>query len=127
MSVEKQYVMKLSSSISRRPGLVPPGKPTIEAAADGAVGDIDDVPGRSQHHALAAGVAAAPLGDDAGDGPDIGLNFRHAAIWSNFVDDDLLGPFAGDFGGIFAQQLMLRFFGVDWASESSGSVLLVFA
>ena len=98
---------------ARGPGLVPAGQPGIEAAADGAVGDVDDIPGGAQDHAFAAGVGAAPLGDDAGDGPDVGLNLRHATVRAHLVDDDLLGPLARDFGGILAEQFLFHFLSID--------------
>ena len=60
--------MKFSALERPGVGLVAAGEPGVEAAADRAVGDVDDVPGGTEDHALAAGVGAAALGDDARDG-----------------------------------------------------------
>ena len=68
--------MKLSRPVVGGVGLVAAGQPGVEAAADRAVGDVDDVAGRAQDHALAAGIGAAALGDDAGDGADVGHDLR---------------------------------------------------
>src|SRR5208282_6323380 len=51
-------------------------QPGIEAAANRAVGDVEDVVNGADDHAAAAGVSAAPLRDNAGDGPAVGPDFR---------------------------------------------------
>ncbi len=84
-------------------GLVTAGQPGVEAAADGAVHQVDDIAGRAHDHALAAGVGAAAHGDDPRDGPHVGGEFR-GFVLQRLVDHDLLGAFAGHLGRILAPE-----------------------
>ena len=79
MSVEKQYVMKFSSGRAGRSRLVAAREPGVEAAADGPVGDVEYVARGPQHHALAAGVRAAALGNDAREVRTLAWICRHRA------------------------------------------------
>ena len=46
----------------RRPGLISPGKPTVESTPDRAMSQVYEIPGRPQHHAFAACITASALG-----------------------------------------------------------------
>ena len=85
-------------------GLVASGQPGVKAAADGAVHQVDHVPGGPHDHTLAAGVGAAAHGDNARNGAHIGGDFR-CGVFLGLVDEDLFGPFAGHLGRIFFQEL----------------------
>jgi hypothetical protein len=83
------------------------------------VSEVYEIPGRPQHHPLAAGISASALRYYAGNGAGISRYFRHFAL---FVYDDLLRSFAGDFGRVGANQFL--FYGVrvdcgDLGSRSS--------
>jgi len=78
-------------------GLVAPGTPGIEAAADGAVGNDGRVLDGPQHHSLAPGVAAAAVGHDAGNGARIG---RYLMIVLGFFNHMKLTVFI-DTGTVF--------------------------
>ena len=93
-------------ALGRGVGLVPAGQPGIEAAADGAVGNVDDVAGGPQDDALAAGIGAAAHGDDARNGPDVGRYFRRL-VAEGLVDEDLGGAFSGDLGRILGEHVRL--------------------
>ena len=56
--------------------LIAARQPTIKAAADWSVRNIDNVPRRPQHDALAARIGAAALRDDARRRSDVRLHFR---------------------------------------------------
>ena len=92
-----------------RTGLVAACEPTVETATDRTVGNVHDVTGRAQDHALAAGVGAAALSDDAGNRAGVGADFRHFLSFAHLVDDDLLGPLASHFGRNFSQKFLLHF------------------
>ena len=77
MSVEKQYVMKFSSSGPLRARLIAPSEPAIETASDRTVGDVHDVASGPQDNSLAACVRAAALSDDSGNGASVGADFRN--------------------------------------------------
>ncbi|KAF5038634.1 hypothetical protein DSECCO2_552200 [anaerobic digester metagenome] len=94
-------------ALARRVGLVSAGQPGVEAAADGAVGDVDDVAGGPEDDALAAGVGAAAHGDDAGDGAHIGRYFRRL-VAEGLVDEDLGGALPGHLGRIFGEHFRLH-------------------
>ena len=57
------------------PGQVAAGHPGVKAAADRAVGDLEQIVNRPHDHTAATGVSAAALGDDAGDGARVGRDF----------------------------------------------------
>ncbi len=103
MSVEKQ-IGHVVFTVDTGIGLITPGQPGVEAAADGSMHQVDDVPGRAHDNPLATGVGAAAHGDDAGDGSHIGDDFR-GGVFQGLIDEDLLGPSASHFGRIFFQQL----------------------
>src|SRR5208337_2228573 len=86
-------------------GLVAPRQPAIIAAADWPVGDLEDVARGPEHHALAAGISAAALGDDAWNGPGIGADYwRRLGI----IGEDLGLALAAHFFRIDLQQFLLR-------------------
>ena len=86
-------------------GLVAPRQPAIVAAADWPVGDLEDVACGPEHHALAAGISAAALGDDAWNGPGIGADYwRRLGI----IGEDLGLTLAAHFFRIDLQQFLLR-------------------
>ncbi|KAF5033836.1 hypothetical protein DSECCO2_602530 [anaerobic digester metagenome] len=91
-------------------GLVAAGQPGVEAAADGAVGQVDDVARGAENHAFATGVGAAALGDDARDGADVGLDFGNVAALG--AGDHGLGPLARHLGGHLGDQFLLDLFGI---------------
>ncbi len=78
-------------------------QPAVEPASDRSVGDVDDVPRRPQDDPFTAGIAAAALADEPGHGAHVGTDHRNVAFRRNLIDDDLLGAFAGHFGGVFRQ------------------------
>ena len=96
-----------------RPGLVPPREPGVEAAADRAVGDVDDVAGGPQHHALAAGIGAAALRDDPRRGADVGQDLGDRLAVRLVVDHDLLRPLPRHLGRIGLEQVLPDFRRVD--------------
>ena len=53
--------------------------------------NAENVAARANHHALAAGIGAAALGDDARAAAHIRLDLRHAAVFTMFRYNDLLG------------------------------------
>ena len=101
-----------------RPGLVAPGEPGIEAAADGPVDDVHDVPGGPQDHALAAGVGAAAHAEDAGDGAGVHRDGRRRGpafeLAHMLVDDDLLLALPGHLGRVGLEHCLLQFLGTDF-------------
>ena len=102
--------------------LVAAREPRIEAAADRPVGDVDDVAGRPQHHALAARIGAAPLADDAGDRADVGRKHGHGRARFFGVDDHLRRPFPRDLRRIDLQQFVADVFGIECAGLGHGGV-----
>jgi len=92
--------------------LVAAREPGVEAAADGAVGDLHDVPGRAHDDPLASGVGAPAHGNDARNRPHIGQYLGRAAPLG-LVDHDLLGPLAGHLRGILFQELFLDPFRIE--------------
>jgi len=77
--------------------------PKVKAAADGAVGEIQNIARRSQNHALASRISAAALRDDAGYRAHVGLDF---SINTRVVDHDCLRALTQDFGRIISEQFV---------------------
>ena len=58
--------------------------------------DLEQVINRPHHHSPAPGVGAAPLGDDARNGPRVGRDFRRRL---RIIGQDLFDRFLRVFGG----------------------------
>jgi hypothetical protein len=74
------------------------------------VSEVYEIPGRPEHHPLAACISASALSYYAGNGAGISRYFRYFAF---FVYDDLLRSFAGDFGRVRGNQFFFYGIGVD--------------
>jgi len=61
------------------PGEIAARGPRVVGAADGTVGDVEDVVDGADDDAAAAGVGASTLGDDTGDGAGVGGDLRRRA------------------------------------------------
>src|SRR5208283_4518055 len=77
---------------------------------DRAMSQVYEIPGRPQHHALAACITASALGYYAGDGAAVRPYFGYALVIGHLIYDDLLGSFTGDFGRISGKQFL--FYGI---------------
>ncbi len=124
MSVEKQYVMKFSSSGPFGTRLIAPREPAIETATDRTVGNVHYVASGPQDNALAACVGAAALSDDAGNRAGVGADFRNFLAFAHLVDDDLFSALASHFGGNFSEKFLLHFFGIDEFGLAADGFLL---
>ena len=109
------------------PRLVPSREPTVEPAADRPVGDTEDVAGRTDHHALAAGIAAAALRDGSRRCPNVGLDFRSGAAGGGPIDHDLLGPLPGDLFRVGPDQFFFHYLGTRHTGTGHGLLLVCFS
>ena len=80
---------------------------------------MEDVVNRPDDHATAAGISAAALRDDAGNGAAIGGHLRN---FIGIIDESLLGPLAQRLGRVGLHHFVERRFrggglggvGLDW-------------
>ena len=98
-------------------------EPGVEAAADRAVGDVDDVVRWAEHDALATRIGAPAPADDAGDRADVGRDLGDDGVRVLFVHQDLRRPLSGDLGPIRLEEFPRELHPVK--SIKNGSLLSV--
>ncbi len=101
---------------------VAPRPPTVDAAADGAVGDVNHVADRPPDHPLGSGVGATTLAHDAGD--DLAVRFDRAASRGRFVGAEMGRPFVPGLLRHLGKGFRDQFFGAFLGNARNGRSLV---